>query len=266
MTRVDGALAEAGRLRARFVGETGYALVYGSHATGSAGDSDLDLLFVGPPLPASDVDHLVNAVVALHHEHRLRLDTEVAYEMKLHATPVEVRAALSLRGFVLDVAGNVDVPPVIVAPWFLNSTAFKLRLILNALTTPHMFLGGAIDLYRRHCAGADRAVALVALSLLDSSVAVTMADAVAALVTAADGSTGEDFLGYDQGPAVYSTVHRGLAHLIGDHVVWTVDGVCFHQDSQRRRALVAGLGRPDAKRSSGPGTIEQVEQGGCQLE
>lgn len=260
MSGIEGAFADAGRLRALFVGENGYALAYGSHATTTAtttaGASDLDLLFVGPAPHGHQLGQLVRAVVSLHAEHGLRRDTEVAHEVKLHATTAEVDTALTLGGFTIDAAGDLRVPPVVVAPWFLNSAPFKLRLILNALTTQHVFLGGHLDLYRRHCATADRALALLALSLLDSPAAFTVADAVAALVTATDGATGEDFLGYAPGAALYSTVHRGLASVITEQVVSTTDGVRFHQDRARRRVLLARLRRPHAERSSTPGTMK----------
>src|SRR5205085_4181351 len=190
------------------------ALAYGSHASMlAANDSDLDLLFVGPPLHGDQLERLVRGVVAMQDEHGLRLDTEVTYDLKLHASPVEVGAALALRGFTVSATGNLCVPTVVVAPWFLNSGPFKLRLILNALSTPHMFLGGNINLYQRHCSSADRAVALVALSLLDSCALCTAVAAVAALVTAADGATGKDYLGYTRVPALCSTVHPGLRRL-----------------------------------------------------
>src|SRR5262249_7203141 len=149
-----------------------------------------------------------HAVKALHHEHGLRLDTEVSYEIKLHATEPEIDAALRLRGFTLSPAGELRIPPVVVEPWFLNSTPFKRRLILNALTTPHVFLGGAVRRYRRHCMAAERAVALVALALLDPATEFTVAEAARALVTGADGACGEDFLGYGPGPQLHAVLHR----------------------------------------------------------
>jgi len=219
-------------------------LAYGSHVSRPpAGESDLDLLFVGPPLPAGQLDDLAAAVVALHQAHRLRLDTEVAYQVKLHATPAQVDAAVGLQGFTVDPRGDLDIAPVVAAPWFLNSLPFKLRLILNALTTPHVFLGGNICQYERLCASADTAVALVALSLLAPADSVTVADVVTALVTGADGSAGKDFLGYRRGPALYATVHRGLTRLTTHRVVRPVDGVRYAQHHARRRAVVAALNR-----------------------
>jgi arginyl-tRNA synthetase len=245
VTTLDATCADASRLRAAFVGTSGYAVAYGSHASRSApSDSDLDLLFIGPPLRADQLDQLVRAVVALHHDHQLRLDTEVAYEVKLYATAAEVDAALALRGFTISPTGELHVPPVVVAPGFLNSTPFKLRLILNALTTPHVFLGGDIDQYQRQCTKADRAVALVALSLLDGAVGFTVADAVAALVRGPNGATGEDFLGYSHGPSLHATVQRGLAWLIAEQAVRAIDGARFEQHRDTRRRLIAALSGP----------------------
>jgi arginyl-tRNA synthetase len=125
---------------------------------------------------------------------------------------------------------------------------------------PHVFLGGDVALYRCHCAAADRAVALVALSPLDSRVRFTVADAVAALVTGPDGAAGEDFLGYAHGPALHSTVQTGLAQMIVDRVLRAVDGVHFDQDHDRRRRLVSNLHGPAAQTSGGPGTMNPLSK------
>lgn len=134
---IDGSLVAARRLSSAFVGTSGYALAYGSQVSGLASsDSDLDLLFVGPPLCPDQLVRLVQAVVDLHHDHGLRLDTEVAYEVKLHATTAEVDTALALRGFSVSPTGELHVPPFVVTPWFLNSVPFKLRLILRRSPWP----------------------------------------------------------------------------------------------------------------------------------
>jgi len=262
MTFTDAALSEAAGLRARFVGGTGYGLAYGSHARErhTAG-SDLDLLFVGAPLAPSALRALVDAVVTVHDKHGLRRDDEVSHEVKLHATSTEVDSALALRGFEVDAAGRLRIPPVIVESAFLNSTAFKFRLILNALTTPHVFLGGDLVRYERDRAAADRAIALVALCLLDSRDRFTVSDAVEVLVANGDGAAGEDFLGYTPGPVLHGTVQRGLACLIVEHAVHSIDGLRFSQDGDRRRRLVAALSIADLM-SRVPGTIGSGVRGG----
>lgn len=115
---IEHALDDASRICAAVVGEDGYGLAYGSHAVGAARpDSDLDLLFVG----ATTLDHgpaaqLADQVVALHRRYRLRLDEEVAYEVKLHATSAQVEAAIALRGLTIGPDGHLRVPPMVAQP------------------------------------------------------------------------------------------------------------------------------------------------------
>jgi len=245
VTGIAEALADAGNLRAEVLGLRGYAIAYGSHAAGTASrDADLDLLFVGPPLANSEHARLTDAVVALHATHRLRLDTEVAYEVKLHATATDVDDAVALGGFALDATGKLNIAPIVVEPWFLNSRAFKLRLILNALTTQHVFLGGRIGVYQRHCAQAERALVLAALCLLDSTAPFTIANLIDVLLTSPEGAAGKDFLGYVGNPALHSTVHRGLARLTSARVVTSLDGRHFKQHAARRQVLLARLRTP----------------------
>lgn len=242
----DRLIADARRLREDFVGSRGYGLAYGSHAySHSSTDSDLDLLFVGPALLSGRLDELVRAVIALHRKHALRLDVEVAHEVKLHATEVDVRRALALRSFTITDVGALYIQPVVPEPWFLNSSAFKLRLVLNALTTPHLLLGGDTDEYRQHRAAAERSVALIGLSLLDERRFFTLPDAAAPLVGEADGATGEDFLGYQNTPALLAMLSRGVTLLIREGVVRPAGEGRFMQRITMRQQLVAALARSE---------------------
>lgn len=233
------ALHGAGRHRHQFVGAAGYGIAYGSHPAGSASArSDLDLVLIrSEPLLAEEVEALVDAVRALHHEHGLALDTEVDYAVKAHATCADVADAVGLRCFALDDVGRLLVRPVVVEPWFLNSEEFRLRLLLNALTSPHTFLGGDIALYRDHRRRAERAVALLALVLHGTSV-ITLVDAMAAVSDHSSGARGKDFLGYSHSPHLYSTLAGGLAELAADGVVEDIDGQVFQYT---RAALAAEL-------------------------
>src|SRR5262249_29523361 len=160
-----------------------FAVAYGSHARGTAVDSDLELLFIGDePLGGARTAWLTVKVHLLHHRYGLRLDDEVSYEVKLYATTDEVADAFSFGGCDVDAAGVLTVPPVLVEPAYLNSAAFKSRLIVNALTSPHIFLGGDIGAYRAYRARAARTVALIALSLLEDVHTVAVVDAVSVLI------------------------------------------------------------------------------------
>ncbi|MFG1928979.1 hypothetical protein [Cryptosporangium sp. NPDC048952] len=174
-----------------------FALAYGSHASArTGGASDLDLLYVTEAaLPHPMFTSLIGKVEALHHEHGLTVDTEVAYAVKLHATRAEMIDALGLSGF--RTADGLAAPPVPTDPVYLNSPVFKARLLLNAVSSPHVFLAGDPVRYRACRTAAERALLLLAITLTPSTDERAVESLAAALVTdPLTGSSGEDFLGY----------------------------------------------------------------------
>ncbi|MER7516059.1 hypothetical protein [Streptomyces sp. NPDC126499] len=193
----------------------GYALAYGSHASRPRPASDLDLLFTGTRLlPGRALARLIDGVKQLHIDHGLPLDEEVGYASKLYATEREIARAARLDGFL----GVSDYAAPVGDPDALNAPAFKLRLVLNALTTPHVFLTGDIDLYRRQTADAERGCALLALRIAAAR-KTTLGQATDALLSSPEGLTGKHFLGYRPGPHLYAVVRRGMAHLEREHLV-----------------------------------------------
>ncbi|MER6237661.1 nucleotidyltransferase domain-containing protein [Streptomyces clavifer] len=194
----------------------GYALAYGSHATAThRPTSDLDLLYTGDhPLDDGDLTALTAAVVALHHRHGLDLDEEVPYPVKLYATGDQVDQAATLAGFHPSWG---TPPPTVRETWFLSTDAFRLRLVFNVLTSPHVFLGGNITAYHRQVRCAERSAAALAQSLTAHDGVPTLHEAWAALWQAPDGRTGKDYLGYLVAPHLLSVLTRGLT----DHQVPT---------------------------------------------
>ncbi|MFJ3904205.1 hypothetical protein [Streptomyces sp. NPDC090025] len=193
----------------------GYALAYGSHAERPGPASDLDLLYTGArPLADRALGRLIEGVKRLHTDHGLSLDEEVGFASKLYATEREVDRAAGLVGFrdVTDYATPVGDPVA------LNSPAFKLRLILNALTTPHVFLTGDVHAYRRQIVAAERGCALPALRIAGPGKRA-FSEAVSALLSSPDGLTGKRFLGYRPGPHLHAVLRRGMAHLVHDRLV-----------------------------------------------
>jgi arginyl-tRNA synthetase len=190
-----------------------YAIAYGSHAAGCARpDSDLDLLFVTQETATPDeLSRVTNAVTALHDDYGLMLDTEVAFEVKLTASRTDVAMALSLAGFAA--TGGLSVPPVDPAPAWLNGPRFRFRLILGALTGPHVFLAGDLHAYRADQARADNAIALVAIELLRDHLHLDLADLTTALLAHPDGPTAKDHLGYRDGPHLVSMALRAITRL-----------------------------------------------------
>lgn len=197
-------------------GRYGYAVAYGSHACGTAGPgSDLDLLVVTPrPLAGARLLALADRVRQLHADHELVLDEEVTYELKVHAAWSDVATATALLPF--RAASALSVLPVGDDPVYLNSTAFKQRLVLNALTSPHAFLGGDEVSYECHRAAAVAAVTLLGRVLADAASPSTAHDpdsVVEALLRSPCGHDGKDFLGYRDRDELAPRVRAGLAFL-----------------------------------------------------
>ncbi|MFF1511926.1 hypothetical protein [Streptomyces sp. NPDC058326] len=193
----------------------GYALAYGSHATRPRPASDLDLLYTGnAPLPADQLARLIDGVKQLHGDHGLELDEEVAFTSKLYATAREIEHATSLGGF----DGTADYATPVGDPEALNSPRFKLRLVLNALTTPHVFLTGDVHAYRRHAAAAERGAALLALRITGAG-KIPLVRVASALLSSPEGLTEKHFLGYRHETHLHAVLRRGLADLAHENLV-----------------------------------------------
>ncbi|KQY36824.1 hypothetical protein ASD42_31000 [Nocardia sp. Root136] len=207
----------------------GYGLAYGSQAVGAGySDSDLDLVLVGRHRPGYHImNDLVAAVCKIHDDFGLRTDTEVDYETKLFATFADVDSAVGLRCFSR-ISGVLSADPVVADRRWLNSPAFAQRLILNALTSEHVFLGGSVARYRADRARAEQAIAVLAISMLGVP-EVTVLDAVRALTEVPGGVRGKDFLGYTPGARLCSTVQSGLASLVARNLVEVIGGTRFRR-------------------------------------
>ncbi|WP_040801328.1 hypothetical protein [Nocardia higoensis] len=232
--------AAAAELCRAFAPAGGYGLVYGSQATGPGrSHSDLDLVLVGRHRPGSRVmSDLIGAVRRIHDDFGLRVDTEVDYETKLFASFSDVDGAVGLSCF-RRVGGRLRPDPVVAEPGWLNSTAFAQRLLLNALTSEHAFLGGNVRRYRADRSRAETSLALLVVSMLGTT-ELTVLDAVRVLTRSPDGAWGKDFLGYTPTAYLCSAVEAGLSSLADQNVVEVVDGTRF-----RRRHVVAEPGGAD---------------------
>ncbi|PWV70202.1 hypothetical protein DFR69_114169 [Nocardia neocaledoniensis] len=225
--------AAAAEVCRKFAPPRGYGLVYGSQAVNGESRSDLDLVIVGRSRPGyHHMADLVAAVCELHADFGLLQDTEVDYETKLFATHADVCCAVELRCFPR--SQGVLSPGVVVAEadW-LNSSEFAQRLVLNALTSEHIFLGGDVRRYRADRSRAERAVATLALAMV-AKPEVTIHDAVEVLTRSADGARGKDFLGYQPTAHLYSTIQSGFAALVAGNVVEIVGGSRFRRCREPR--------------------------------
>ncbi|GGT75917.1 hypothetical protein GCM10010207_86160 [Streptomyces atratus] len=127
--------------------------------------------------------------------------------MKLYATGDQVDLAAALAGFQ---SSWGTPPPTVREAWFLGTDDFRLRLVFNVLTSPHVFLGGNITAYHRQVRSAERSAAALARSLTAHDGPQTLHEAWAALWQAPDGRTGKDYLGYLVAPHLLSVLTCGL--------------------------------------------------------
>jgi predicted nucleotidyltransferase len=219
----DPLTSAARSLATQLLGPGRYCIAYGSHARDQHGpSSDLDVLQVTPAPPSpTQARRLQDRLIQLHREHGLHLDTEVAYEVKLVATHAEVRAALSHAAFPSPAVPGQPVAPAVPSDAaYLNSASFKQRLILNALTSPNVFLGGDVDTFTEHTHAAEASLAVLSMRILADQrqpaglAWFTLSQALDAILVGPGEATGEDFLGYHRSPSVLATLNRGLHRLI----------------------------------------------------
>ncbi|MEU6562630.1 nucleotidyltransferase domain-containing protein [Nocardia nova] len=227
----------ASRLCHGFLTPGGYALAYGSHAAGRARPhSDLDLVLIADTRPEPDeLTALIAAVRSLHAEFGLDLDTEVDYAIKLVADRTDVEHAVSLGCF--DRIGDRIVPqPVRTDPAWLNARRFAVRLLLNALTSEHVFLGGDATSYRSDRDRAEKALAQLVVGMQAPGAVTTLPLAVEALSRAPNGAAGKDFLGYTPTAHLCSTLATGMTALAADGAIRVEDGHRFHSLSPQTPA------------------------------
>ncbi|MBA0124384.1 hypothetical protein H0B56_02380 [Haloechinothrix sp. YIM 98757] len=160
----------------------------------------------------------------------------------------DVDSAVRLQCFDIDSRGCITVSPVIVEPWFLNSRTFAHRLLLNALTSPHVFLGGDAVTYERHRKRAEHALAVLAVALLGGVNSFTLEEAVAAVTHGPEQASGEDFLGYIGSRHLYTILLRGLSRLARHGILRRPGRTRFELDHAAFEAVIRLL-RP----ARGPG-------------
>lgn len=176
--------------------EGSFALSYGSSVLGSP-TSDFDLLIVTyERLPKSAQDQFINDLITLHHDTNRTLDEEVPYDTKLFYTHEEVGESLTLP-FIRPVEpGKIDVrylDQMHEDDTYFESPEMKQRLVFNALTSPHEFLAGDAQIYRRFLVLARQSLTKLVRHLREGD----PRDISDILGVSPDGITGKDYLGYN---------------------------------------------------------------------
>lgn len=181
------------------LGKDYFGCIYGSYATGTNNEkSDVDLFISSSNIDQSKFELIKEFIIDYHQKNKLSLDDEVPYENKLFVDYKDILDAVELKGFVLE-KGLISVPEVQKNKEFLSSRPIRLRLIFNALTTPHIFFGKDERTYHKNRRKAETNLRFLSTHL---STGHTTSDPLNILLNGPNGAEGEMFLGYKRYPIV----------------------------------------------------------------
>lgn len=169
-----------------------FACVYGSYAYNChTFDSDIDFFVAVTELKPTDTQKMIDVMKFLAEKYNLGLDAEVPYENKLVVSLDDLNHMAALDAFDLD-SNNQTVPTVKKDEIFLSSPEIRWRLLMNALTTPHLFIAGNQNFYSAQRERAEYALRDLANYLAPSD----PTQKIERLFVNPDGVAGEMYLGY----------------------------------------------------------------------
>lgn len=172
-----------------------FACVCGSYASDSfTKDSDLDLLFAVKKYNVDEFNKIRDFVVDLHISNDLKIDEEVPYETKLVVTYKDVEDAVGLKAFVKKEFGYI-INPITYDKEFLSSRELRLRIILNALTTPNIYICGDKKKYAEFAQKANEEIIRLARGLIDKK-NPNEKEILRVLLNGKNGEEGQAHLGY----------------------------------------------------------------------
>ncbi|MEX0909962.1 MAG: nucleotidyltransferase domain-containing protein [Candidatus Paceibacterota bacterium] len=173
-----------------------FCCVYGSYpAKRNTSQSDLDLFVASESVSEDLYRRLEKFILELSNLHGLTQDEEVPYRNKLLVSYADVQSAVSLAQFKSPDDGSITVPKIEKTKEFLSSDHIRLRLIFNALTTPHNFISGNFLTYLNFKNIAEQGLQQLAIQICDG-VNSDVENLVNVLMRSSDGEEGEMYLGY----------------------------------------------------------------------
>ncbi len=181
-----------------------FVCVYGSFANGNRNKySDVDVLVATNKYTNEDLSTIKKFILDLHKEKGLKIDNEVPFENKLIINYKDFDNAVNLKSFRLK-NGKFSVPEIVKTKKFLGSNNIKLRLALNAITSPHFFLGNDKKTYWKYRYVGEKNIFALALYLSKNLSKITnpTKDNLTKILLGNDGRTGEMYLGYKNYPLV----------------------------------------------------------------
>jgi L-2,4-diaminobutyrate decarboxylase len=171
-----------------------FVIIYGGSTYKQYSNSDLDLLFYIEKPTKNIYPSIQNYIDDLHQRYELSKDEEVPSSNKLLYVGDEIHQAERLECFNLDNKPSSIVNKVVKSKEFLSSHEIKIRLIINAFTTPNIVIGNE-GLANKYISTISKSITGLSILLNDSS-EFTMDNLYDRLVNNARGISGELFLGY----------------------------------------------------------------------
>lgn len=187
-----------------------FACIYGSYASGESSEhSDIDVLIATEAYSQEDLTVVKEIVLGFHITHKLYIDNEVSYDNKLLISYKDLNDAANLKGFIKK-GNTITIPQVVKEKKFLESKKIKLRLALNALTSPHIMFGNDERMYAKLKEKAEKNITWLSISKQKSDT-YEVDELVNALLTGDSGEEGELYLGYKNYPSVVQHLTQFLS-------------------------------------------------------
>lgn len=176
-----------------------FVFIYGSYATSHfTQESDLDIVFATETYNDVDFDRIQDFVFSQHAKYRLTIDQEVPYRNKLLVTYEDIVQAASLDVFGVTEDGRFLIPEITDDIDFLASQDARKRLLLNAMTTPHVLIHGNQEAYGSLRTACEKAIVRLARGMGNAAL-MSSSDLLASLLNQhEDGSSGRAYLGYKE--------------------------------------------------------------------
>ena len=191
--------------------ENGFMIVYGSYAYGvNTSSSDLDFVTIARKVKPGNLQRTLDFAFDLYRKHGLALDNEVPHEKKLLADYKTLESAIRGGGFERR-DGSIYVPKIVKTPEFLSSDEIAMRLLLNAMTSKNILVGGDQKHYsRKRNEALENMVAFIFSATNRNS--FTIPEFTQALISAPE-RQGEMYLGYKNKPAIREYLAKTFARV-----------------------------------------------------
>lgn len=185
-----------------------FCVMYGSYPDGVAkSTSDIDLFVAIDEHDQKLFNDLQKLVVKTHVKFKIPLDEEVSFRNKLLVTFAELEKAARLNG--MDMIGDkFIVPDLIKNESYLESEQIKLRLLFNALSTPH-YVFRENDYYFSLKDRVIENLFWLAVDLLDVE-ECTIDQIIGILFESRNLRKGENYLGYKFYPKVIEKIRENI--------------------------------------------------------